>query len=324
MKWKLICIFCIICFIAAQSFDLHTTGLQTISTVLSPKLSDYQIYSGKVSALTPAEGFVKYELATPLFTDYAEKQRLIKIPAGSLLTIAGDGLPAFPDGTILVKTFFYWKDKRDTAKGRRIIETRLLIKANEGWQAGAYVWNDEQNEAVLTSSGLKTGVDWIDKDGVEKNINYQVPAVRQCGTCHNSQKEIVPIGFKIRNLNITVTRNNINTNQLQYFAKLGIANPVDPFSFSKLPSWNDDSFTPEQRVRAYLEVNCAHCHNDNGYCPASDFRPAYENSLSDTKILEKRKKILKFIRAGRMPLLGTTIVHQEGLQLIENYLNTFK
>ena len=111
MKWKLICTFCIICFIAAQSFNLHTAGFQDINTGLSPKLFDYQIYSGKVSDLTPAEGFIKYELATPLFTDYAEKERLIKIPAGSSLGIAGDGLPTFPNGTILVKTFFYWNDK---------------------------------------------------------------------------------------------------------------------------------------------------------------------------------------------------------------------
>ncbi|MBN9385636.1 MAG: hypothetical protein J0H74_33085 [Chitinophagaceae bacterium] len=324
MKWKLICTFCIICFIAAQSFNLHTTGLQDVNTVLSPKLSDFQIYSGKVSDLTPAEGFIKYELAAPLFTDYAEKERLIKVPAGTSIGIAGDGLPSFPNGTMLVKTFFYWKDKRDPAKGKRIIETRLLIKANEGWLAGTYVWNNEQNEAVLTNSGLKTGVNWIDKNGEEKNINYQVPTIKQCGTCHNSQNEIIPIGFKIRNLNITVTRNNIATNQLQYFAGLGIANAVNPLSLSKLPSWNDDSFTPEQRVRAYLEVNCAHCHNNNGFCSASDFRPAYENSLSDSKILEKRKRIVRFIRSGRMPLLGTTIVHQEGLQLIENYLNTLK
>lgn len=38
---------------------------------------------------------------TGLFTDYAEKQRLIKLPEGYKLTAVSDELPYFPDGTIV-------------------------------------------------------------------------------------------------------------------------------------------------------------------------------------------------------------------------------
>lgn len=280
---------------------------------LLPCLSAYNIDSDP--------GFIRYELSTPLFTDYAEKQRFIRIPPGTALTFTGDGLPVFPDGTILVKTFFYWLDKRDTAKGKQLIETRLLIRSTTGWQAGTYVWNKEQNDAFLTNAGQKLDITWIDNTGAAHDIHYLVPTATQCATCHRSADGITPIGFKTRNLNFPVKRNGRSINQLNYFSQKGIIAPVDPSAYPALPVWNDTAYTLEQRARAYLDVNCAHCHNENGFCSKSDFRPAYENPLSQTKITDKRKRILNLLRSGRMPLLGTTVLHEEGIKLIENYLN---
>src|SRR5258705_12775464 len=94
-----------------------------------PQLSAYHIFKGNPQNLVPEAGFHAYTLATSLFTDYAEKQRLIRLPAGTKMTKIDEDLPDFPDSTIIVKTFFYYNDKRDTTKGRRIIETRLLIKS---------------------------------------------------------------------------------------------------------------------------------------------------------------------------------------------------
>ena len=129
------------------------TGYSTnrYAVTLLPKISAYNIFTGDPVALTPGNGFQLYELATGLFTDYAEKQRLIKLPAGTAITAIHDGLPQFPDGTILVKTFYYFNDKRNAAAGKRLIETRLLIKNNGLWTAGAYVWNNEQTDAVPVS-----------------------------------------------------------------------------------------------------------------------------------------------------------------------------
>jgi uncharacterized repeat protein (TIGR03806 family) len=323
MKLWLITAWGIGCFIIAQSFNIHQQIAGTEIHLL-PKLSDYHLYSGKLSDLTPGKGFVIYELATPLFSDYAEKQRLIGIPKALAFMATGDGLPQFPDGTILVKTFFYWQDKRDTSRGKRIIETRILLRSKDAWEAGTYVWNAAQNEALLTTTGLKTGIRWLDEKGAERNIDYRVPSVKQCATCHYSGNTISPIGFKIRNLNITVRRNNDSIRQLQYFVDLGIAAPLDPSSFSTLPAWNDSRYTLEQRARAYLDINCAHCHNEKGFCSRSDFRPAYENDPATTRIAEKKGKIIRFLRSGRMPLLGTTVLHEEGIQLIEDYLRTIK
>src|SRR6187402_749632 len=89
---------------------------------MSDKLSDYSIFQGDQSNLIPVDGYEPYEVSTQLFSDYAEKQRLIKIPGGSKIIASDDGLPDFPEGTFLVKTFYYFNDKRDVSKGKKIIE----------------------------------------------------------------------------------------------------------------------------------------------------------------------------------------------------------
>ena len=103
------------------------------------KLSDYNIFEGTPSALKPTDDFELLELSSSLFTDYAHKQRLIKVPKGFKIFKLRDGTLDFPDGTILTKTFFYYDDDRDTSLGKRIIETRLLIKESGTWNVATYL-----------------------------------------------------------------------------------------------------------------------------------------------------------------------------------------
>src|SRR5918995_319568 len=76
-------------------------------------LSEYHIYTGGPGSLAFLPPYRSYTIATPLFSDYAEKQRLIKIPAGTKLIAKDDGLPGFPDSTIIVKTFYYFRNRTD-------------------------------------------------------------------------------------------------------------------------------------------------------------------------------------------------------------------
>ena len=48
------------------------------------KLSDYGFFEGKLTELQPTSGITKYELSTPLFTDYAIKYRFIALPKGGM------------------------------------------------------------------------------------------------------------------------------------------------------------------------------------------------------------------------------------------------
>jgi uncharacterized repeat protein (TIGR03806 family) len=288
--------------------------------VMESILSDYKIFQGKLSDLNPSNGFKQYEIATGLFSDYAEKQRLVKIPQGHLITADNDGLPDFPDGTMLVKTFYYYNNKKDTSKGKKIIETRLLVKSNSKWNVAVYLWNNEQTDAYLSTTGSDKTINWINEKNEGKVISYHIPNNRECATCHNSKEKIIPIGFKIRNLNFEVERNNILVNQLTHFGNIGIINSVNPASFSSLPNWQNTSVSIESRARAYLDINCAHCHHKNGIASGTGIFFGYELTLDETNITHKKKQIQNAMSDGIMPKLGTTVIDEEGLELIKKYI----
>ncbi len=110
-----------------------------------------------------------YDLTTPLFTDYAHKLRTVWMPEGTTARYEAAAAFDFPVGTIISKTFYYPKGKGDTvlrstdhgpgADGGlamdavRLIETRLLVRREEGWLALPYVWNAAQTEARLMRGG---------------------------------------------------------------------------------------------------------------------------------------------------------------------------
>jgi uncharacterized repeat protein (TIGR03806 family) len=289
-----------------------------------PVLSNYHIFNGSPNKMIPNSGFHLYTLATTLFTDYAEKQRLIKLPAGTKLTKMDDGLPSFPDSTIIVKTFYFFNDARDTTKGRRMIETRLLIKNNGSWNTATYVWNDTQTEAFLQKSGSNTDVAWINSTGQKMAVSYHVPNTRECQTCHNSNDEIIPIGPKLRNLNMDITVGGQTQNQLAYFQSQGILSSFDPRIVAALPQAFNPKYSVTDQARAYLEMNCAHCHNSTGLAKSTNLYMGFTVPFDQTDIEKRKDKIVDKVTKGEMPLLGTTTVHQEGLQLLKDYIATLK
>jgi uncharacterized repeat protein (TIGR03806 family) len=294
----------------------------TRTTEFKTNLSEYNIFSGQPNGLVPQSGFQEYSLATQLFTDYAEKQRLISVPAGTKLNKIDNDLPDFPEGTMIVKTFYYFNDKRDPTLGKRIIETRLLIKTSGIWNAATYLWNDQQTDARLLESGTDKPVNWIMETGEKRVISYHVPNSRECATCHNSNGSITPIGPKIRNLNFIVNNNGSGINQLQHLQDVGILNDFDHTQMEALPQAFDSNFTLAERGRAYMEINCAHCHNPAGDAKKTDLFMQYTTPLTNTGILDNKNKIIKKTHNGEMPLLGTTIIDEKGVQLIKDYINS--
>jgi len=286
-----------------------------------PVLSSYHIFRGKPIDMVPEKGFHVYQLATGLFTHYAHKQRLVWLTKGTKMIKAGAGLPEFPDSTMLVKTFFYYNGERDTSKGRRMIETRLLIKSKGNWHMGTFVWNTAQTEATYQKRGSSTAIEWINQAGEKKDISYRVPSV---GQCYKSAGEIVPIGPKIRSMNFDVENNGKTTNQLTYFQSIGLLSSFDPHSVDSLPQAFSLRFTIAEQARAYMEMNCAHCHSPEGYCKGTGLYLQYSLPIEQTNILRNRNRIVSKTESGRMPLLGKTIVHKEGVALVKAYVASLK
>ena len=295
---------------------------QTIS--FESSLSAYNIFEGTPSNLIPSEDFELLELSSSLFTDYAHKQRLVKIPEGTSITRLIGGSLDFPDGTILTKTFFYFNDERDTSLGKRIIETRLEIKESGTWNIATYLWNESQTDATLKLDGQDTPVSWINSQGNNRSTLYHVPTQNECMTCHQSNSTLSPIGPTLLNLNKTVNRNGTELNQLAHLQSLGL---LEQFSVTDIPQmvdYNDLNASLSDRGRAYLAINCAHCHNPQAWnIPAEknfDFR--HEIPFELTGIQNGKDKISRNVLNQEMPFIGTTMMDEEGVALLIEYLNS--
>jgi hypothetical protein len=103
------------------------------------RLSAWHLFTGKLSALQPNSGVIPYDINTPLFSDYAAKYRFVWMPAGTSATYSDTDAFNFPPGAIFAKTFVY--PGAGPGRQRRIIETRLLVRAKSGWIGLPYVWN---------------------------------------------------------------------------------------------------------------------------------------------------------------------------------------
>ena len=102
------------------------------------KLSEYGFFKGSLADLLPADDVFAYDLNTPLFSNYAEKLRFIKVPSGKKIIYNDTGWFAMPVGTVLIKNFYFPKDFQHPEKGRTILETRLLVNEENGWTAYPY------------------------------------------------------------------------------------------------------------------------------------------------------------------------------------------
>lgn len=210
------------------------------------RLSDFGFFAD-APGQRPAAGVHAYALGTPLWSDGADKLRFIYLPAGTQLTANGEGLLQFPVGATIIKTFAFGK-----GKARRLIETRVLLHRADGWVALPYRWNAEQTEATLALAGGR--IDLVTPAG--EAISYAIPNKNQCKTCHSINNKVVPIGPKARNLSAA---------WLGQMTKQGALDMVPAVS-QRLPVWaaRKASDPAEPLARAYLDVNCAHCHQPGG------------------------------------------------------------
>ena len=301
----------------------HHSGTKSIDNVISfnTRLSFYKVFKGSMASLQPNNGVVTLQLSSTLFTDYAEKQRLIKLPKGKQAILNGDGLPIFPEGTIIAKTFYYTNVE---AKGRQIIETRLLILHQSKWNAATFQWNTAQNEAFLVTKGANVPIRFTRGNGESKKISYHIPTREECGSCHGLNETIVPIGPKIRNLNINIESDGKNINQLIYLMKRGVfkRNAID--TLTSLPNYHDLSLPLVQRARAYMDINCAHCHQKGGFAGQTTLNLDYRTDLNHTGIkFNKSNIIVRTAEMGEyhMPKIGTTIIDKDGVALIKKYIS---
>jgi uncharacterized repeat protein (TIGR03806 family) len=210
-----------------------------------------------------------------------------------------------------------------------------------------YVWNESQTDAVLELAASPVEVTFNDQEGRRHHISYSIPNANECAQCHERSKTLLPIGPKARNLNKDFDYPDGRTNQLAHWMKIGYLKGMSsPEQAPKVPVWDDPkSGSLEARARAYLDNNCAHCHQAGGVA-------GYTGSLLGYNETDMRK--LGFFKLpnsagytgdrpydivpGRpadsillyrmesirpkemMPEIGRAVVHREGVALIREWL----
>lgn len=270
--------------------------------------------------------------------------------------------------------------KRSTPSGKQRWDGITYV-----WQTDAA----GRRVAKLSLSGSTLAVSWDTTDvdsGVRSTGStaaYSVPNANQCLSCHSikdRESGSSPLGPKVRLLNgpyrsesRTVTAQSRHAvagkNQLRYWCENGLLNncPGDlrvdeakqiAQAVARVPVFNkpgDSGFVAdsardiEARTRAYLEVNCAHCHNVQGFAASTGFyldalrrvdqvygvckRPTATGSegsggrhhdfypgLPDSSIVPFRIGASATTPASRMPPLARSVVHEEGRLLIERWI----
>lgn len=334
------------------------------------RLSEWGIVFANGRTFELNEGVTPYDLNTPLFTDYALKLRTVWMPPGERAGYTTDGPLDFPVGTIISKTFHY--EKSGQAKAGRLavarveresalnaagvldldevalIETRLLVRYDDGWRALPYVWNAAQTEATLEIAGDYREVGLVDAAGVE-NIVYVVPDMNQCGGCHvtdHTAKQLQPIGPRAWQLNREYAWWGNGSSQLENWAAKGLLRGFDGNAPAGVRWAAPGAATLEQRARAYLDANCAHCHNPSGAADTSALHLNIDAPLGrlygickppvavgrgsgdrpfdiypgrpDESIMVFRMQ--QTDPAIAMPELGRSAVHTEGVKLVSDWI----
>ena len=244
------------------NFSYRTKSVQPFKE----KLSEYGFFEGTIKEQKPASGVVPYALNAPLFSDYAQKLRFVKLPDNQYVSYNADSVFQFPKGTAIIKTFYYANDMKNEKKGRRLIETRVLLHEADGWLALPYIWNADQTDAFLEVAGGNTLVTWKDEKGAKQTLDYTIPNMNQCKGCHEKNGVMTPIGPSARQLNSDLAYTQTIDNPLINWKKAKILRglPDDLTSIPKTVDYANTSEKLDARARAYLDINCAHCHNKQG------------------------------------------------------------
>jgi uncharacterized repeat protein (TIGR03806 family) len=334
------------------------------------RLSEWKLLTVADNRIAPAAETLVFKPLNTLFTDYAHKLRTMWIPAGAEVELV-NGRFEYPVGTVLSKTFYYPLHASDDlllsqdsgerieleADQHRLLETRLLVRREAGWEAFPYVWNDEQTEAFLRVAGASLPVSLRGESGTQ-HFTYFVPNENQCSGCHtrvHPDGGLEPLGAVAHQLNYPLGPALTGTDSEQERGTVLAAMRERgwlraSFVPEPIPAWRDESVSLAERAAAYLDMNCGHCHNPYGAADTSALlldgytRTPRQMGLCKPPVAagggagdrlfgivpgEPEQSILLYRMQSvepdeMMPELGRSLVHEEGLDLIRAWIEALE
>ncbi len=292
-----------------------------------------------VTEQSPAAGVLSYFIQAEMWADGAKSHRWVAIPDDQQIG-AQSSAWNFPKDSVLVKSFTLETRPGDPTS-RRHVETQLLHFDGTEWMPYTYQWNENQSDATLVAAaGAEQEFEIEDPSG-KRLQTWRFASRAECQRCHNKYSGTV-LGFNIPQLH-----RQDEASQLHQFARVGLlTNEVPNEQLQSMADPGDPSATLDARARAYLHVNCAHCHRmsaggsvlsymhfdlpmdktnmlaapsqgDFGICnawvvaPGDPFRSVLLYRLSK-------------LGGGRMPRLGANEADNEGIGLITDWIAAMK
>ena len=291
--------------LAVIQLPIRGARLPATADGLPATLSATGIFSDK--NLTPKPGVVPYSLNSPAWADGAETQRWVILPDEAKIGFAPTGEYTWPGGTAFVQHFEIVTNK--AANTRRRLETRLLaLDASGTLSYGAtYRWRSDGSDADLVdAAGQEEVLKITDASGSTRDQTWSYPGNALCFMCHTPNAGIV-LGPKTRQLNGDHTYAGGRTeNQLRAWNHLKMfTSNVDENAIKDYPATckiDDTSASQENRVRSYLDANCAHCHRPNGTGAQWDAR--FDTPLASQGILNGEVRNSSGIENGKIVVPG--------------------
>jgi len=148
--------------------------------------------------------------------------------------------------------------ERGNPATKRPIETRFLVKTDTSIYGLSYRWrSDGTNADLVSASGLNENFEIID-DGIPITQTWIYPSRANCLTCH-TQDAGYALSFNIRQLNRSGV---LGTDQIGCLSTAGFLDntPEPSKGLPAHPEISDTNVSLESRIRSYLDVNCAMCH----------------------------------------------------------------
>ncbi len=333
-----------------------------LTQVPFPTLSSYHFFVGEMKNQIPSLNLIPFAPASSLFSDYARKKRFVWMPPGSKATFNGDDkVLSLPIGAALVKTFYY-DNVQPSNTTRIIETRVMIHKstgwifADYVWndaQTEAFLdlngsftyvsWKDENNVIKSANYRIPSDVQCIIchkskeiVDGTERTV-------------------FIPIGIKPQNLNSNYSYSSGVKNQLTKWIEQGYldSNFAYPTASNTTVDYNDTSKSLELRARSYVDANCSHCHQADRHCDYRPMRFAFQATgnastgltnmgvcVNTEDLQDLPPQLNKIVNPGnsdmsmlyyrinttnetyRMPLHGRTIIHEEGVALIRDWINS--
>ncbi|PHS07135.1 MAG: hypothetical protein COA78_13700 [Blastopirellula sp.] len=340
---------------------LATNTQQAQNKKFPTKLSETGLFES-LDDLQLAPGVLPYEVNAEHWADHTTSKRLVALPNDRRLSLyqktigatgENKGDISFPQDAVLAKTV-YLEMEAGNPSSKRKIETQILHRTGDHWNAYNYIWNDQQTDAVLADN-VATEREFIVKDnsvpgGIRKQT-WHHSSRNECLLCH-IWKSGTAHSFKLPQLDRPLDEeltgiSKFDDNQLQALNKLGLFEIELPKQVTPQVSPSNTSAALADRARAYLHLNCAHCHSQGGGGTAAiDIRqelPLDETDLlngpvtqgtfglTDSKLLvagDPYRSALYYRLAkmgrGHMPHFGSTEPDAEGIRLIHDWIRSME